>query len=137
MESPVLLFDGVCGFCNWTVRLLLRHDKRGRLRFAPLQGAYAERIRTKHPELRKIDSLILVETGPREQGQRVWIRSSAALRLAEYLGGRWVLLRVFILIPRPWRDFLYDGFARYRYKVFGRYEQCRMPDSEMRDRFLP
>lgn len=133
-NNSVLLYDGVCGLCNQTVQLILRHDHRGDLRFAALQSAYGKRILARHPELRGTDSLVYVET--RSGEEHVQTRSEAALRLASYLGGGWALLLVFRLVPRSVRDYFYDLLARHRYAWFGHYDHCLLPSPDVRSRFL-
>ena len=130
-KYPVLLYDGVCAVCNRTVQFILKHDLRGAMRFAPLQAAYAQTILAEQPSLKSIDSVILVE-GP----GRIYVRSTAALRMASYLGGAWRLLLCAYGLPRPIRDFFYDLFAKYRYRIFGKYEECMRPLPEMRSRFI-
>src|SRR5690349_1647549 len=109
--DQVLLYDGLCGFCNKTVQTILQHDRRGTMRFAALQSAYGEAVLARRPELQDVDSVVLVERG-RGDAERVFIRSDAALRIAAYLGGGWKLLLVFRVVPRAVRDFFYDLFAR-------------------------
>jgi predicted DCC family thiol-disulfide oxidoreductase YuxK len=135
-NDPVLLYDGVCGFCNKSVQMILDRDKRGDMRFAPLQSDYGKRVISRHPELEKIDSVVFVEHQPGTGVERVFIRSDAALRVADYLGGAWKLLLVFRIIPRPIRDFFYDLFARYRYRFFGKHDSCMLPSPAARARFL-
>ena len=134
--NQVLLYDGVCGFCNQMVQMILRHDRRGTLRFAALQSAYGEAIKTRHPELNNIDSVVLVESSPDTNEECIFIRSAAALRVVAYLGGWWKLLLVFHVLPRPVRDFFYDLFARYRYRLFGKHDSCLLPSPEVRARFI-
>jgi predicted DCC family thiol-disulfide oxidoreductase YuxK len=134
-DFPVLLYDGLCGFCNKTVQTILTHDRRGTMRFAALQSAYGEAVLARRPELQGVDSVVLVEGG-RNDAERVFIRSDAALRIAAYLGGWWRLLLVFRVVPRAVRDFFYDLFARYRYRLFGKYDQCLVPSPEVRSRFV-
>jgi predicted DCC family thiol-disulfide oxidoreductase YuxK len=134
-SHPVLLYDGLCGFCNQSVQTILRRDRRGAMRFAALQSAYGEAVKARHPELRDVDSVVLVEQTP-EGVERVSVRSEAALRVAAYLGGWWKLLLVFRTMPRPLRDFYYDLFARYRYRLFGKYDTCPVPSPEVRSRFI-
>jgi predicted DCC family thiol-disulfide oxidoreductase YuxK len=134
MPELIMLYDGVCGFCNKSVQFVLDHDRRSVMRFAALQSEVGKAIVARHPGLEKIDSVVLVErTGDEEQ---VSVRSNAALRLAGYLGGVWGLARVAYIIPRPIRDFFYDLFARYRYRLFGKYDTCLLPPPEVRGRFL-
>ena len=135
-ESPVLLYDGLCGFCDGTVQFILKHDRSGRMKFATLQGDYARGVMTRHPELANVDSLVLVESDPVLGTERVYIRSTGALRLARYLGGAWHLARITGIVPRVLRDLAYAGFARIRYRVFGRYDSCPIPTPEQRARFI-
>lgn len=132
---PVLLYDGLCGFCNGAVQFVLKRDRRGTLRFAALQGDYARDVMARHPEIAGVDSLILVE--PATTGdERVYVRSAGALRTARYLDGPWRLTRALVVIPRPVRDWAYDLFARWRYRLFGRYDSCPIPSPEQRARFI-
>jgi predicted DCC family thiol-disulfide oxidoreductase YuxK len=132
--APVLLYDGVCGFCNKSVQMILDHDRRGEIRFAALQSDYGLRMVERHPELRGVDSVVYVEPTP--GGERVHVRSDAALKVAAYLGGFWKLFLAAKVMPRPLRDYFYDLFARNRYKFFGKYDSCMLPPPEVRERFL-
>ena len=132
--APVLLYDGDCGFCDAAVKLILRHDAGGTLRFAPLQGDLGQAVRARHPELTGVDSVVWLDD--RDGVERVAIRSEGALRVASYLGGPWRLALVARLIPRVVRDAAYDLFARYRYRMFGTAEHCELPSADDRRRFL-
>ncbi len=134
-HSLVLLYDGVCGFCNRTVQTVIAADRAGTMRFAALQSDFGREVVARHPELEHLDSVVLVETSP-DGAERVFIRSTAALRVAGYLGGLWSLLLAGYVVPTPIRDFFYDLFARYRYALFGKYESCMLPPPEIRARFL-
>ena len=135
-NNPVLLYDGVCGFCNKSVQMILDHDERKEMRFAALQSDYGKQVISRHPELEKVDSVVFVEHKSGADDERVFIRSDAALRVASYLGGAWKLLLIFRIIPRPVRDFFYDLCAKYRYKFFGKYDSCMLPSPDVRSRFL-
>jgi predicted DCC family thiol-disulfide oxidoreductase YuxK len=135
VAAPVLLYDGVCGFCNKSVQLILDHDRRGEMRFAALQSDYGQAVVARHPELRGVDSVVFVEqTGA--GGERIYVRSEAALKVAAYLGGFWKVFLAAKVLPRAARDYLYDLFARNRYRVFGKYDSCMLPPPEVRARFL-
>jgi predicted DCC family thiol-disulfide oxidoreductase YuxK len=131
----VLLYDGVCGFCNRAVRTVLRFDRRGSLRFAPLDSDFARTIIERHPAIASVDSVVFVDE-PGGLGERVAVRSEAALRVAAYLGGPWRLLTAARIVPAALRDRLYDGFAKVRYRVFGKYDSCPIPPREVRHRFV-
>jgi len=115
--------------------MILRRDRRGTMRFAALQSAYGEAVKARHPELAGVDSVVLVERS-RDDEERVFIRSDAALRVAAYLGGWWKLLLAFRILPGAARDLFYDLFARHRYKLFGKYDSCLVPSPEVRSRFV-
>ncbi len=132
-RDPILLYDGVCGFCNKSVQRVLALDKKGTMKFAPLQSKYAEEVIARH-NLKNIDSVVYVDKS--SATERVFIRSDAALQIASYLGGVWKLLLAFYMIPRPIRDFCYDLFAKHRYRFFGKYDSCMLPPPEIRSRFL-
>ena len=132
--APVLLYDGVCGFCNKTVQMILDRDRRGTLRFAALQSDYGRAVVARHRELEGVDSVVYVERDA--GGERIYVRSGAALKVAAYLGGVWKVFLAAKVIPRGLRDYLYDLFARNRYRVFGKYDQCMLPPAEARARFL-
>lgn len=134
-NAPILLYDGVCGFCNKTVQMILARDREGTMRFAALQSDYGRGVVERHAELRGVDSVVYVETS-QDGGERVYVRSDAALRVLKYLGGAWKLLLAGRLLPKPVRDFFYDLFARNRYRLFGKYESCLLPPPEVRSRFL-
>ena len=133
-HSPVLLYDGVCGFCNKAVQTILKHDRRGEMRFAALQSEFGQDVLRRHPELEGVDSVVFVERGA--GGERVHVRSDASLRVASYLGGWWRFLLVARVIPAPVRDFFYNLVARYRYRFFGQYDSCLLPPPEVRARFI-
>jgi predicted DCC family thiol-disulfide oxidoreductase YuxK len=125
----VLLFDGVCTLCNGFVRFVIERDPAGRFQFAPLQSAAARRVLGAAPQPLP-DSLVLVENG------RLFTRSTAALRVARGLRFPWPLAYVFVAVPRPVRDWMYDVVARNRYRWFGRRDACMVPTPKLRARFL-
>jgi len=135
VQEPVLLYDGLCGFCNGLVQFALKWDRMGTMQFAPLQGVFAREVLARHPRLVGADSLVMVEL-PGESGERVRVRSDAAIAVAEYLGGAWGYVAALRVIPRALRDFVYDRFADARYAVFGRLSACPVPTAEQRARFI-
>lgn len=133
----VLLYDGLCGFCDRAVQFILARDPGGSMMFAPLQGEFASGILQQHPELREVDSLILVEDTYGVGAARVSARSEALLGIADYLGGPWHGAMIMKVLPSGLLDWGYDLFARHRYRLFGRYDSCPIPTAEQRTRFLP
>jgi predicted DCC family thiol-disulfide oxidoreductase YuxK len=130
-NHPVMLYDGVCKFCNGAVQWVLRNDSRGAIHFAPLQSSFARDSLAKYPEFQEIDSVILLEP----DGHAV-AKSEAVLRIARYVGGLWRLLLVGRIFPRPVRDIIYDFVARNRYRMFGKHESCMRPSKEHMARFV-
>jgi len=132
----VLLYDETCGFCARSVQLILRHDRRGTLRFAALQGAYGAEVRSRHPELAGIDSMVWVEPATPGNPERLWVRSGAALQMVRYLGGLWHVARAAGVLPRPLLDAAYNLIARHRHHLPGAHDTCLVPRPEIRARFL-
>lgn len=135
-RHPVLLYDGQCAFCNKSVQHILRHDRQKTMFFAALQSEYGRSILTRYPELKGIDSLVFVEPLNFASLEQVFVRSDSALQVARYLGGPWRLALAAYIIPRSVRDYLYDQFAKRRYRWFGKYDTCLLPAPEVRTRFL-
>jgi predicted DCC family thiol-disulfide oxidoreductase YuxK len=130
-NNPVILFDGVCNFCNYWVNFAIKRDRKRKLRFTPLQGQTAKSLL---PEYKinpgSLSTVILVDNG------KVYTQSSAAIRVCKYLDGGWKLFYGLIIIPKFIRDFFYNIIARNRYKWFGKKESCMIPTAEVRERFL-
>ncbi|MFQ5584117.1 MAG: thiol-disulfide oxidoreductase DCC family protein [Calditrichia bacterium] len=130
ISPPVVLFDGVCKLCNGSVNFILRHDRRGRLKLAPLQSEYSRQVLKAHGmKSDPLDSILLLE------GNRLTTKSTAIIRISKYLRGAWPLCMILLIIPRFIRDFVYDIVARNRYRWFGKYDSCHLPDPEFEDRF--
>ncbi len=138
---PIVFYDGVCGFCNRVVRFVLRRDRQGLFRFAPLQGRLAREVLARHgitlPAADTSDPgtfyLLLDPAGP---GERLLARSQAVLFLLRNLPGHSLTAALFRLLPRFLRDALYNLVARHRYRFFGRYDACPLPRPQDRARFL-
>ncbi len=130
-SAPIVLYDGVCGFCNQSVQLILRNDREGRFRFAALQSEVGQALLRRHGlPTDDFDTFVLVEEG------RAYLRSTGALRVARRMDGAWKLLSALTVVPGPVRDFFYALFARNRYRIFGRLDACMLPPPEVRSRFL-
>jgi predicted DCC family thiol-disulfide oxidoreductase YuxK len=131
MESPIILFDGVCNLCNTSVQFVIEHDPTAIFRFASLQSDAGQAILAKNAlNTEGLNSVILVENNV------VYDRSTAALRIAKRLSGGVQLLAVFLIVPRFIRDFVYKIVAKNRYRWFGKQEVCWLPTKELKARFL-
>src|SRR5258706_4489970 len=131
-EGPVVLFDGVCNLCNSSVQFIIKHDKKKQFLFASLQGRSGQELLKKFDlPATDFNSFVLVEK------DRVYTRSTAALRIAKQLSGGWKLIYGFIIVPGFIRNAIYNWIARNRYKWFGKKDECMIPTRELKERFLP
>lgn len=126
----IVLFDGDCNFCDASVQFIIRHDRHASIHFASLQSEVGQSLRTRHRIPESVDSIVYIEEGV------PYLKSDAAIRIAEHLDGRWRLLRLIRFIPRPIRDHGYALFAKYRTRLFGKKEVCTLPSPDVRKRFL-
>ena len=128
---PILLFDGHCNLCNTWVQFIVKRDSAGTIRFASFQSPAGRRLLEEHKiDENYIESLVFFEE------EKYSVCSSAALRTLSYLDGWERHLKILTVLPRSLRDALYHFIAKYRYKRFGRREQCMIPSQELRERFL-
>jgi predicted DCC family thiol-disulfide oxidoreductase YuxK len=127
----VVLFDGVCNFCNSSVNFIIRNDKKDYFRFTPLQSEIGIKISEKYNlDSGNLKSVILVDKG------KIYTKTTAALRIAKQLSGAWPALYVFIIVPAPIRDVIYNIIAKNRYKWWGEKESCMIPTPDVRKKFL-
>ena len=130
-SPPVILFDGVCNFCNYWVNFAIKRDKKKKLKFTPLQGETAKQLLPQYNiQPNALSSVILIDKG------KAYTQSSAAIRICKYLDGGWKLCYGFIIIPKFIRDFFYNIIARNRYKWYGKKDECMVPTPGLRERFL-
>lgn len=128
---PVILFDGLCNLCSASVTFIMDRDPEAVFRFAPLQSDVGQALTAQCGiDTAQVDSIVLVE------GDRCFVRSTAALHIARRLDGLWPVLYALIAIPEALRDVVYDIIAVNRYRWFGKKETCRLPTPEDRARFL-
>ncbi|GAB4497029.1 MAG: hypothetical protein OHK0019_29840 [Saprospiraceae bacterium] len=129
-EPMVVLFDGVCNFCNSSVRFIAEHDRAGVFHFASQQSAVGQVMLRKHNSPSDLSSIVLIENG------KIYLYSSAVMRIVRRLDGFWPLLYVFAALPKPLRDAVYKWFAQRRYRWFGQLETCPIPAPTISKRFL-
>lgn len=130
-NKSVVLFDGVCNLCNASVNFIIKHDSQNYFLFASLQSDAAKEILLQF-NLKKLDlkSILLIENN------QIFDQSTAALRIAKKLNFAYNLLYVFIIVPKPLRNFIYGIIAKNRYKWFGKKESCMIPTKELKDKFI-
>jgi len=130
-SRALVIFDGQCLLCDGSVRFLLRHDRQRRYQFATTSSVTGSRwLSASGLDPDDPTSFLLVE------GERAFQASDAILRVLTGLGGAWRGFALLRLVPRALRDAAYRLIARNRHRWFGRSEQCMLPDSNDRSRFL-
>lgn len=133
MSAPdVVLFDGVCGFCDGAIRFIIEKERAPHFKFAPLQSPAGKTLLEAHgmsPDW--MTSYVLITA------EGAFVKSAATARIAPHLRAPWSLMRFLRFLPAPLIDFGYDIVARNRYRWFGKYDSCRLMTPELADRFLP
>lgn len=130
-EKKLILFDGVCNLCNGSVNYIIDRDKKDVFRFASLQSDKGQEVMDKFKLPKgEFKSFLLLD------GEKLYMRSTAALQVARYMPGAYKLLYGFIIVPKFIRDFVYNVIATNRYKWFGQSESCRIPTPELKAKFL-
>jgi predicted DCC family thiol-disulfide oxidoreductase YuxK len=129
--KAVILFDGVCNLCNSSVLFVIKHDTKHYFSFAALQSNFGQELLKKHSlNPADFDSLVLYDK------DKVYLKSSAVLRLTRNLRFPFPLCYALILIPAFLRNIIYDFIAKNRYKWFGKKDSCMIPSAELEDRFI-
>ncbi|TRZ66373.1 thiol-disulfide oxidoreductase DCC family protein [bacterium] len=135
IENPgnysLILFDGVCNFCNEGVNFVIDRDKNNVFKFASLQSETGQKIlKENNLPLNNFSTFLLLQKG------KLYDKSTAALKVTRNLNGLWKLLFVFIIVPPFIRNFFYNLIARNRYKWFGKRDSCRIPSPDERNKFI-
>ncbi|QPJ62413.1 MAG: thiol-disulfide oxidoreductase DCC family protein [Candidatus Nitronauta litoralis] len=130
-EGSIILFDGVCNLCNGTVNFIVDRDPDLQFRMASLQSEAGQHFLDQY-NLPKDDfeTIVLIEDG------QVFTHSTSILRITKKLSGLWPVFSIFLLVPKPIRDWCYRWVSTNRYRWFGKEETCRIPTPEMAHRFL-
>ncbi len=130
-QKHILLFDGVCNLCNSIVQFTIKRDPKGKFKFASLQSERGQSLLKQFGlPTDDFDSFIFII------GDKYFRKSSAGLHVLKELDGAWKVLYIFIIIPGPLRDFVYNIIAKTRYKIFGKRDTCMVPTPELKQRFL-
>lgn len=128
--KTILFFDGNCGLCNRSVKFVLRKEKNKTLLFSALQSEFADNTLPPYNLKESLDSMVLLENG------KIYLQSSAALRVTKYLKGLWPLMMVFIIVPPFIRNGVYNYIAKNRITWFGTADYCEMMTPELKNRFI-
>jgi predicted DCC family thiol-disulfide oxidoreductase YuxK len=129
--NNILIFDGLCNLCNGSVNFILKRDKEGKIKFASLQSEIGIELTTKYNiDTNIVDSIILIKNN------EVFVKSSAVLEILKDMPIGWRVFRIGIILPKFIRDWMYDVIAKYRYRIFGKKDECSIPPKNVQDRFL-
>jgi predicted DCC family thiol-disulfide oxidoreductase YuxK len=127
----IVLFDGVCNLCNFTVNFIIDHDSQAKFKFAALQSEVGKSLLSQHQmPILELNSVIFI------RDDKIFHKSTAVLEIAKQLDGFWSHLYILRWVPVSIRDWVYDQIAKNRYKLFGKKETCRIPTKELQQRFL-
>lgn len=130
ITNPVVLFDGVCNFCNTSVRFVLAYNRAENIHFTPLQSDFSKKLLAQHKlSSDDINTVIFIENN------KVYTKSSAVFRITKHLIYPWRALYYFTYLPKTITDWFYDQIAKNRYSWFGKKNQCMVPKPEWRERF--
>ena len=130
-DKAIVLFDGVCNLCNSSVKFIINHDSKNHFQFAPLQSEKGkELLRDFNIDNVELESFVLIENN------KIYLKSTAALRIAKHLNKLYPLLFIFIIVPPFIRNGIYGYIARNRYTWFGKRDVCMIAAEETKDRFI-
>jgi predicted DCC family thiol-disulfide oxidoreductase YuxK len=130
-KHAIILFDGICNLCTWSVQFVLPRDPYGYFQFASLQSPFGQSVLKNYQRGGMLpDSVVLIEDS------QMYFKSDAALRIARNLSGLWSLARILQIVPRALRDWAYDWIAAHRYKIFGTRDSCLVNFPNAEERFL-
>lgn len=126
----IILFDGVCNFCDSSVQFIIKHDQAAYFQFASIQSDIGQALLAKYNVSENVDSVVLIEHG------KAYVKSTAALRISRNLDGFWPIFYLFILVPPFLRNCVYRAVAKNRYRLFGQKKMCTLPTPSQQKRFL-
>lgn len=131
-DKKIIVFDGVCNLCNSFINKVIDNDKNDQFRFVSLQSETGSAIlKYLGISIEKIDSIVLYQPG-----YAYYYKAEAALKIAKEMGGLYSVLQIFSILPNGLLNMLYDFVAKNRYRWFGKSDSCRVPTSEIANKFL-
>ncbi|MEO7306740.1 MAG: thiol-disulfide oxidoreductase DCC family protein [Ferruginibacter sp.] len=130
-QQPIILFDGVCNFCNSAINFTIKRNAKANILFAPMQSEAGQKLLKQYNlPAEDMESFVFIENGI------AYKRSTAALRVCRYLRALWSLCYGLIIVPKFIRDGIYNWIAKNRYKWFGIRKECMIPTPDIKARFL-
>jgi predicted DCC family thiol-disulfide oxidoreductase YuxK len=127
----IIIFDGICNFCNGSVNFIIKRDHENVFLFTPMQSKSAQDLIAKY-QVKNVgfDTFLLIKN------DECFYRTDAALEITKDLSGFWFLFRALKILPSSFRDYFYRLLARNRYSVFGKSDVCMIPTPEVKSKFL-
>jgi predicted DCC family thiol-disulfide oxidoreductase YuxK len=127
----IIIFDGVCNFCNKSVNFIIKRDKKNIFLFTPMQSKIAQDLILKY-QIKNFDydTILLIKN------DKYYSKTDAVLEILHDLSGLWIVFRVFKVLPKSMRDYGYDLIAKNRYRLFGKADSCMVPTRELKNKFL-
>ncbi len=129
-KKQLILFDGVCQFCDNSVKFIIKRDLDNRFVFASIQSTLGHALMEHHNLFDEPDTFVLID------GDICLTMSDAVLEVVKQLSGLWRMFSVLEWVPKKMRDDAYSLFGRYRYKVFGQFESCTVPSEQLKAKFV-
>jgi len=130
-DKHVIVFDGVCNLCSWSVKFIIRRDYKNLFLFSPLQSVSGSQLLKNHEiKFAQQETILLIKDG------KAYTQSDAVFEIIAEFNPLWRALGVFRFVPKPFRDYVYRVIAKNRYRLFGRKEQCMVPSPEVKAKFL-
>jgi len=131
-NKKIILFDGECNLCDRAVQILLKNNPNDTFRFASLQSDIGKKIQREYNiDTEKMDSVILIDNYTHYK-----TKTSAVFSMTDSMGGLWPLFRIFWIVPKPLRDWIYMFITRNRYRWFGKRNICMIMTDDIKHKFL-
>lgn len=130
-DQPIIIFDGVCNLCEYSVQFIVRHDSQARFKFVSAQSERGKVLQRIYGVDTLQDGTVILL-----KGDHVYVKSDAAVEIAKDLDGLWRFLYYVKFILKPARDFIYSIISKNRYRWFGKKNECLLPDNNIKERFL-
>ena len=130
-DQPIIIFDGVCNLCEYSIQFIVNHDRQARFKFVSAQSERGKVFQRIYGVDTLQDGTVILL-----KGDQVYVKSDAAVEIAKDLDGLWRFLSVYKFILKPARNFIYSIISKNRYRWFGKKNECLLPDNNIKERFL-
>jgi len=131
IKGDIIFYDGYCVICSRFIRQLIKLDKNRKYSFASISSSLSEKFLSSKIDKEQVGKFIILYSG-----DKVYKKSDAVIKIFTGFGGGFFLFNLLRVFPKILRDFVYDVFASYRYRLFGKLKQCDIPSKEIVDRFI-